>query len=78
MTAIEYLIGELTKPQYAQNIPLIIEQAKEMEKMQIIDARDDLQKKCVEFANKINPHLFEFDTKESEIYYNKTYDKTNG
>ena len=53
----------------------IIKQAKEMEKQQIIDARNDMQKSCIELANKINPHLFEFDKKDGEQYYNQTFNK---
>ena len=51
----------------------ILQQAKEMEKQQIIDARNDMQKSCIELANKINPHLFEFDKKDGEQYYNQTF-----
>ena len=77
-TAVEFLI-EKTFSDYGKSVlRQEIKMALEMEKMQIIDARDDLQKKCVEFANKINPNMFEFDNKESELYFNKTYDKTNG
>lgn len=36
--AIEWLIDQLSKPQYAQNISIIIEQAKEMQRQQIINA----------------------------------------
>ena len=53
----------------------ILQQAKEMEKQQIIDARNDMQKSCIELANKINPHLFEFDKKDGEQYYNQTFNK---
>jgi hypothetical protein len=51
----------------------IVEQAKEMHKQEIIDARDNMQKSCIELANKINPHLFEFNKKDAEQYYNETY-----
>lgn len=49
--------------------------AKEMHKQEIIDARDNMQKSCIELANKINPHLFEFNKKDGEQYYNETYGK---
>ena len=51
------------------------EQAKEMEKQQIIEARNDMQKKCINLANKINPFLFEFNEKDAEQYYNETFKK---
>ena len=49
------------------------QEALELEKEQIIDARNDMQKSCIELANKINPHLFEFNKKDAEQYYNETY-----
>jgi hypothetical protein len=45
----------------------------EMHKQEIIDARNDMQKSCIELANKINPHLFEFNKKDGEQYYTSTY-----
>ncbi|MEI7669591.1 MAG: hypothetical protein WCJ33_05885 [Pseudomonadota bacterium] len=36
--AIEYLIEQLTKKQYSDTIPIIIEKSKEMERQQIINA----------------------------------------
>jgi hypothetical protein len=45
----------------------------EMHKQEIIDARDNMQKSCIELANKINPHLFEFNKKDGEQYYQETF-----
>jgi hypothetical protein len=51
----------------------LVEQAKEMHEQELIDARNDMQKSCIELANKINPHLFEFNKKDGEQYYTSTY-----
>jgi hypothetical protein len=61
MTAVEWLIDELTDNgiEYLDLAYEIIEQAKEMEKQQIIDAKD-----C----------WFE-DERDGEQYYNETYKK---
>ena len=73
-TAVEFLADNL---HYLHSTKWndILQQAKEMEKQQIIDARNDMQKSCIELANKINPHLFEFDKKDGEQYYNQTFNK---
>jgi hypothetical protein len=64
-TPIDWLIEELTKPQYAQNIPIIIEQAKEMEKRIICDAFEFGQKECANgFYNKLGIQ-----------YYNKNFNQ---
>lgn len=75
MTAVEWLIEkyfgsiENCTPDFRNKI----NQAKEMEKKQIIEARNDMQKKCINLANKINPFLFEFNEKDAEQYYNETF-----
>jgi hypothetical protein len=63
MTAVEWLINELKDNgiEYLDLAYEIIEQAKEMEKQQIIDAKD-----C----------WFE-DERDGEQYYNETYKKGN-
>jgi hypothetical protein len=74
MTSIEWLVNEIKS--FGIDTKFInngIEQAKEMHKLEIIDARDNMQKSCIELANKINPHLFEFNKKDAEQYYNETY-----
>jgi hypothetical protein len=78
-TAVEWLIDRLYQHEYHIDILDVakingyFEQAKEMHKKEIIDARDNMQKSCIELANKINPHLFEFNKKDGEQYYQETY-----
>ena len=52
--AVEWLIDKIYFTQVEVNRELL-DQALEMEKQQIIDARNDMQKSCIELANKINP-----------------------
>jgi hypothetical protein len=81
MTSIEWLIEEMlskgyfdgNKPLTFTNLDHLQQQAKEMHKQEIIDARDNMQKYCIELANKINPHLFEFNKKDGEQYYQETF-----
>ena len=67
MTAVEWLveqltaIGQLEIPKGSNVITSIIEQAKEMEKQQIIDAWEDGQNS--------------FPTINAKKYYNETYNK---
>jgi len=77
MTSIEWLIKELYTEMNLSGdgrvLDEILEEAKEMHKQEIIDARDDMQKYCIKLANRINPHLFEFDKKDAEQYYKETF-----
>jgi len=74
MTSLEFLFNELWEtPKDKFTWCFILNKAKEMHKQEIIDARNDMQKKCIELANKINPHLFEFDKKDGEQYYQETF-----
>jgi len=66
-TAIEWLIEKLNEPQYPEDIPKFINQAKEMEKHQIADAYESGQN---ETANGYYIRL-------GEQFYNRNYDKTN-
>jgi hypothetical protein len=77
-TAVNFLMSNLLDFIHTEHHSEIVEyyeQAKEMEKQQIIDARNDMQKSCIELANKINPHLFEFNKKDGEQYFNETFNK---
>jgi len=78
-TAVEWLIDKLTdepehyiflcdKPEYMYGLTKIIEQAKEMEKQQIINAY--LQKKRLSNISKCMKLCV-----DSEKYYNETYKK---
>ena len=81
MTAVEYLFEEILKLEseyYIGNIGRIdlrkkrlelFEQAKEMEKQQIIDAHFTAQKEDLQFWNEAKQEALE--------YYNETFKKTN-
>lgn len=74
-TAVEWLVEQIRNNKFVTALEQIeaIDQAKEMEKQQIIEARNDMQKKCINLANKINPFLFEFNESDAEQYYNETF-----
>jgi exonuclease I len=78
MTAVEWLIDELTKPQYAQNIPLIIEQAKEIEKQQIIISDEEIEKQAMQIEKGIYRMFFKSGAKWYCEQLKKLNDKTNG
>jgi hypothetical protein len=81
MTSIEWLIEEMLSKGFFKesvtltNIDHLQYKAEEMNKQEIIDARNDMQKTCIELANKIHPHLFEFNKKDGEQYYQETFKK---
>ena len=78
MTAVEWLIDELTKPQYAQNIPLIIEQAKEMEKKQLEIPDEEIEKQADIIDSGIHRMFFITGSKWYCNQLKEINDKTNG
>ena len=62
-TAVEWLLNELKEPQTPRKWNEIIEQAKEMEKQQIMDAN----------TAGVNNGLYGY--RNAEQYYNKTFKK---
>lgn len=62
-TAVEWLIQQLSIDQYPNDIPKILQQAKEIEKEQILQAYNDAISKMDYF---IQPE-------SAEQYYNETY-----
>jgi hypothetical protein len=64
-TAVEWLIDELYKQGISLYTPELIEQAKEMEKKQIINARYDGKQEIRDFDI--------MKCKSDERYYNETY-----
>ena len=83
MTSIEILIKEISeilgplKTDPLQDLLIVdaINKTKEMHKKEVIEARNDMQKNCINLANKITPNLFSFDEKDGEKYYKKTFKK---
>ena len=75
MTAVEWLVDQLTSigvleiPQGSNAVTLIIEQAKKMEKQQIIDAHGNQTKKSGGISNAT--YIL-----TGEQYYNKTFKLT--
>jgi hypothetical protein len=79
-TAVEWIQQQVKQQGITHYFSLreILEQAKEMEKQQIIDAYDASQTKCVNTANNVlkmlrKESVFEINATESEQYYNETY-----
>jgi len=78
-TAVEWLLNEW--PILKSELPhWLIEQAKEMEKEQIINAVNTVSENNVKYANmivaswsQIEGELFMHNTKLAEQYYNETY-----
>jgi hypothetical protein len=69
----QFMNGQIDLNEFQIAFNTEYQQAREMHKQEIIDARDNMQKSCIELANKINPHLFEFDKKDAEQYYQETF-----
>lgn len=81
VTAVEWLIEQLPLVQ-REGLRDICEQAKQMEKEQIIQAVNNTSENNVKYANmiiaswsQIKGELFMHNTKIAEQYYNETYDK---
>ena len=74
-TAVEWMVEKLFKPMDnppIENVSDIIEQAKEMEKQQIIDARVNGVAEGIDIGG--NP-ITENISKNHEIYYKETFNK---
>ena len=93
-TAVEWLIEKINQcePMYSgikseehlEYLNKLIEQAKQMEKQQIIDAINNVSENNVKYANmivsswsQIEGELFMHNTKQAEQYYNETFKKNN-
>lgn len=75
MTAVEWMVEKLFKPMDnppIENVSDIIQQAKELEKQQIIDARVNGVCEGIDIGG--NP-ITEDISKNHEIYYNETFNK---
>jgi hypothetical protein len=70
-TAVEWLIDELYKQGISLYTPELIEQAKEMEQEQIMDAYAQGADDDYEFH--INPHLMKAEDVDAEQYYNQNF-----
>jgi len=82
-TAVEWLRQELLKRDMDILIKDLFEQAKEMEKEQMIEAINTVSENNVKYANmiisswsQIEGELFMHNTKLAKQYYNKTFKKT--
>lgn len=75
-TAVEWLVGQLKEYNHLSydEQSWIFEQAKEMEKQQIIDAFNEAEDKCEYF---IEEHAYQRYYRLSEQYYNQTFKNTN-
>ena len=80
-TAVEWLYLELAKFQRFESKYKhpreIYNKAKEMEKEQLIDARNDMQKKAIMLSSSIVQGIFIFDDKEAQKYYEQIYGGNN-
>lgn len=78
-TAVEWMVEKLFKPMDnppIENVSYIIEQTKEMEKQQIIDARVNGVAEGIDIgARPIGKPITEDISKNHEIYYNETFNK---
>ena len=78
-TAVEWMVEKLFKPMDSppiENVSDIIEQAKELEKQQIIDARVNGVCEGIDIgARPIGQPITEDISKNHEIYYNETFNK---
>jgi hypothetical protein len=70
LTAVEWLVNEANLLENNGWIISLIDQAKEMEKQQIIDAFNEAEDKCEYF---IEEHAYQRYYRLSEQYYNETF-----
>ena len=77
-TAVEWLINYMTENFHLTDESLTsFQKAKEMEKEQLIDARNDMQKKAIMLSSSIVQGIFIFDDKEAQKYYEQIYGGNN-
>jgi hypothetical protein len=82
MTAVEWLVEQFEKYYVFRDLKntIVYQQAKEMEKEQMIDAINNVSENNVKYANmivsswsQIEGELFMHNTKLAETYYNETF-----
>ena len=77
-TAVEWLINYMTENFHLTDESLTsFQKTKEMEKEQLIDARNDMQKKAIMLSSSIVQGIFIFDDKEAQKYYEQIYGGNN-
>jgi hypothetical protein len=72
--------GGISRVEYSEELTKVVQQAKEMEKEQMIDAINNVSENNVKYANmivsswsQIEGELFMHNTKVAEQYYEQTY-----